>query len=282
MAARRLPITKRNSAFQILESLISNRHKRHQTRSFVVEGVQPISMAVDRGWKFEAVVYAGGRRLSHWAADVIARADPPICYELSHDLLEQLSGKTDTSELLAVLRMPGGRIERFPIRDDLLVAVYDRPSNQGNLGTLIRSCDSFGVHALALTGRSVDPYDPATITASRGSLFALPLLQLDSPAALASAVAEARNALHRLQVIGTDEKAALDLEQVDLTGPTLLLFGNEARGMSRACRDLCDVAVRIPMVGSATSLNVSVAASIALYEAGRQRRARVGSPLSGL
>ena len=76
-----------------------------------------------------------------------------------------------------------------------------------------------------------------------------------------------------LTVVGTDEKGDRDISELDLTGPTLLVIGNETTGMSAAWRQSCDVMARIPMAGSASSLNVSVAASIVLYEAGRQRRA---------
>ena len=72
-------------------------------------------------------------------------------------------------------------------------------------------------------------------------------------------------------LVGTDERADTDLAAHDFTAPTVLVVGNETHGLSRAYRDACDAVVRIPMSGSASSLNVSVAASIAIYEVVRQR-----------
>jgi len=269
-----LRIMRRNSAFQVLQSLVSNRQKRHQSRTFLVEGVRPITIALERGWTFDTVIYAGGRRLSAWARDVINRSPNATRYELSEQLLAELSRKEDTSEILAVLDMPADSVARIPTTPDLLVVVTDRPASPGNLGTLMRSCDAFGAHGLIVSGHAADIYDPATITASRGSLFALPVVRAASASAVATWIAEARGALPHLRVVCADEDGNADAFDSDLSGPTVIVLGNEAQGLSRAYLDLCDQAVRIPITGAASSLNLGVAGSILLYEAARQRGRR--------
>jgi tRNA G18 (ribose-2'-O)-methylase SpoU len=270
-ASRRLHVSTENSAFQVLESLVSNRVKRHRSRTFVLEGVQPITRALAHGWTFEAVIHESGARLSDWATDVIARAGAAVRYEMTPELLARLSGRTDTSELLAVVRMREESFAQIPVHGGLLAVVMDRPGNPGNLGTLIRSCDALGASGLVVTGHAVDLYDPATLTASRGSIFALPVVQAASHAEVLQWVASVRERLGRCNLVGTDERADTDLAAHDFTAPTVLVVGNETHGLSRAYRDACDAVVRIPMSGSASSLNVSVAASIALYEVARQR-----------
>jgi TrmH family RNA methyltransferase len=74
-----------------------------------------------------------------------------------------------------------------------------------------------------------------------------------------------------LRIVGTDEHGEADLFDFDLAGPTLLLIGNEATGLSTAWREACDHMVRIPMTGTASSLNAASAATAVLYEAARQR-----------
>ena len=165
-------------------------------------------------------------------------------------------------------------ISRVRIDPALLAVVVDRPGNPGNLGTLIRSCDAFGVNGIILSGHGVDLYEPATVTASRGSLFAVPVVRVPSHEDTLRWVTAVRTELGGCRVLGTDEAGSIDLHESDFLGPTVLLLGNESHGLSHAYRELCDDVVRIPMVGSATSLNVSVAASIVLYEAVRQRRLR--------
>lgn len=77
-----------------------------------------------------------------------------------------------------------------------------------------------------------------------------------------------------LTVVGTDENGSVDIVDLDLTGPTLLVIGNETSGLSAGWREGCDVVARIPMAGSASSLNAASAGTIALYEAARQRGRR--------
>lgn len=274
MTSRTLLVSTRNSAYQVLESLRVSRQKRQKRRAFLLEGVLPITRALANGWTFEAVIHAQHARLSPWATDVIARSHAPVQYALTRDLLEGLSGKSRGSELLAVVRMALDDVERIPVGPDLLAVVIDSPSNPGNLGTLVRSCDALGVHGVIVTGHAVDLYDPATITASRGSLFAVPTVRIDSSGAVERWIDHLRRTLGACRVVGADEKGSTELSAHDFTAPTVIVFGNEARGLGHAWRELCETLVRIPMSGSATSLNVSVAASIVLYEAGRQRRAR--------
>ncbi|MBI3970761.1 MAG: hypothetical protein HY332_05680 [Chloroflexi bacterium] len=83
----------------------------------------------------------------------------------------------------------------------------------------------------------------------------------------------ARGRRGHLRTVGARGDAEVAVNTVDLTGPTVLVVGNEALGHSRGCRELCDVLVRIPMYGAADSLKVACAASVLLYEADRQRRA---------
>lgn len=272
MSARVVTIGRRNSTFQVLESLRSNRQKRHSTRTFLVEGVVPITRAIDQGWPVAAFAYADPGSLSSWARDTLMRAGAPLHYLLAPELLADLSGKDDSSEILALLSMPDDGLERIPVRSDLFVAIVDRPASPGNLGTLIRSCDALGVHGLVVSGHAADPYDPAAITASRGAIFSVPVARVDSHAAVADWLARVRSSIGRCPLVGADETANADIVGYDFTGPTAVVFGNEARGLSRAYVQLCEARIRIPMVGSATSLNLGVAASIVFYEAMRQRR----------
>ena len=162
------------------------------------------------------------------------------------------------------------------------MAVFDRPVYPGNLGQVIRAADALGAGGLIVSGHGADVYDPLTVRASMGSLFALPVVRLPSHREVGEWVEGLRRAAPtgpdgpgtgRLQIVAGSGEAQTPLEEVDLTRPTVLVFGNETRGLSAAYRDLADVLARIPMQGAADSLNVASAATILLYEASRQRRA---------
>jgi TrmH family RNA methyltransferase len=256
----------------VIESLITNRVKRHRSRTFVLEGVQPLTRALAHGWTFDAVLYESGARLSDWANDLIRRSGAAVCYELTADLLRRLSQRDEGSELLGVVRMADEDLGRIEVTTPFTAIVMDRAGSPGNLGTIIRSADALAARGVVVTGHGVDVYDPATIAASRGSLFALPVLSVPSHEAVLAWVNRVRTTLGTCTLVGADERGDVDLAECDLTRPVVAVFGNETHGLSRAYRAACDHLVRIPMQGSASSLNVGVAASIVLYETFRQRR----------
>lgn len=257
-----------NNVFQHLEVLKRNRTRRRQYGELFVEGVRPIQRLVDAGWPVRSVCSEDGRELSGWARSIVAASGAERHYRLAPELMEQLSDREQPSELLLVAELCVRRLEDLALPDDLLVVVLDRPAGPGNVGTVIRSADALGAHAVVVTGHAADPYDPLAIRASMGSLFSLPLVEAGGPAELEEWLALRPG----VQVVGTDSAGDAVLGEVDFRRPTVLLVGNEAAGASHGLRALCGTVARIPMTGAADSLNMAVAASIALYEASRQRQ----------
>lgn len=274
-----IKIYSENNTFQHVETLRRRREKRQRHKEFFVEGVRSINQALKYHWTINAFLYARERDLSDWAKNILKHSPAHTHYELPLPLLEKLSNKIDTSELLAVVAMPEDQLSRIPIKEPMLVVVFDRPANPGNLGTLIRSCDALRVDGLVITGHSVDLYDPETISASTGSFFALPIVRLPSHQDLFAWLATRMDKLGTVQVVGSDEKGERDIASHDLTQPTLLVIGNETWGMSAGYRERCDVILKIPMYGSASSLNVACSTSIMLYEIDRQRQQKISSML---
>lgn len=269
--ARVLHVSVRNARFQQWETLLRNRTKRHRAGSFLVQGVRPISLAVEHGWTIEALLYDADRaRLSDWARGLLER--PHIEQAaVSGALLAELGEKDEQApELIAQVKIPHRRLADIPFRADWLGIVIDRPTSPGNVGSLIRSADAFGADAVVITGRNAaDPYDPKAVRASTGSLFAMPVV---SAASAHEVVEWARKQDRAPVVIGTDEGGEQALSEHDLRGPTLLVIGNETTGMSKSWFELADATARIPMSPkAASSLNAANAGSVALYEAARQR-----------
>jgi TrmH family RNA methyltransferase len=191
---------------------------------------------------------------------------------MAPELLAELAHKDDdTTELLAVAAQPADRLERVPVRPDFLGVVFDRPASPGNVGTVIRSADAFGAAGVIVAGHAADPYDPRAVRASTGSLFALPVVRVQAPGMVLDWLAGARVAGVPVRVVGTDETGEFNVADHDLTGPTLLVIGTETTGMSAAWREACDVVVRIPIGGAASSLNAASASTVVLYETARQR-----------
>ena len=270
-AATLLRVSSRNARFQRWQSLLGNRGKRQRAGEFLVQGVRPISVAAASGWRFRALIYDAGRPLSRWAQNLLRTVDT-LQVAMRTDLLAELGEKAETSpELVAVAEMPADDLDRIKAGRDFLGVVLDRPASPGNLGSIIRSADAFGADGVIVTGHAADVYDPRAVRASTGSLFALPVVRCLSSREVAAWVTAQRAQGRPVVLAGADERGHRQVFDADFTGPTLLVVGNEAAGLSSAWRELCDVTVAIPMAGAASSLNAANAATAVLYEIARQR-----------
>ena len=229
------------------------------------KGVRAIDAAVANGWTIDSLWFARDRRLSRWAEGLVERGVARTNVELEPALMEELSAKVETSELVAVVEIPPDDLDRLPRRADALLVVLDRPQSPGNLGSIVRSAEALGADGVVVAGHAADVYDPQTVRASQGALFALPVLRVEGPADLEPRLAA-------LRLVGASAHAEDDIDGVDLREPTALLLGNETKGLSWAWRERADTLVRIPQHGAASSLNLAAAAAVLLYEAARQRR----------
>jgi tRNA G18 (ribose-2'-O)-methylase SpoU len=276
-----LRVTTRNARFQQWEALLTNRTKRQRSGEFLVQGVRPITLAVEHGWEIRALVYDAGAALSTWSVDLLDRLDCPRV-AMASGLVAELGGRSDgPPELVAVVGLPDDDPDRIRVAPGLLVLVFDRPTSPGNIGTVIRSADAFGAAGVIVTGHAADVYDPKAVRASTGSLFAVPTVRMPSHRPVLDWIAAARARGTDIQLVATDEHGAVDVADLDLTPATAVLIGNETSGLSAAWRDSADHTVRIPITGAASSLNAANAASIVLYEATRQRRAGPPHPGAG-
>ena len=267
-----LRISTRNARFQQWRALLGKAAKRQRAREFLVQGVRPITLAAEFGWRFRALIYDDQRALSGWARRLLRDADA-VAVAMAPELLAELGEKNEgVPELVAVVEMPDDDLGRIMAGDDFLGVVFDRPASPGNLGSVIRSADAFGASGVVVTGHAADVYDPRSVRASTGSLFALPVVRTASHREPAEWLAAQRARGCPIVVAAADERGGHPVFGFDFTRPTLLLLGTEATGLSSAWLELADETVAIPMSGAASSLNAANAATAILYEAARQRQ----------
>ena len=139
-----------------------------------------------------------------------------------------------------------------------LLLLLDSIQYPGNLGTLLRTADAVGCHAVVLTGASADPTDPGALRGSMGSVFAVPHAIADSLAPLRE---------HAFRLVGAEANAKESLWTGDaLQDSTVLCLGNEAHGLSPEVRDMLDCAIALPMQPGVDSLNVAIAGGVLMYE----------------
>ncbi|MGZ4593132.1 MAG: TrmH family RNA methyltransferase [Actinomycetes bacterium] len=268
---RSLRVTTRNARFQQWEALLSNRTKRHRSASFLIHGVRPITLATECDWPLVALLHSSGHALSAWARTVIDSSAVDQ-YALSPELMHELGGKADEApEIIGVGRMLPDELTRIDPGSAGPVVVFDRPTSPGNLGTLIRSSDAFGASGVVVCGHAADIYDPRTVRASTGSLFALPTVHSPSARDVLAWIGDARAGGCDVRVVGTDERGSTRVDQHDFSAPTVLVVGNETTGLSAAWREACTDLVSVPIGGAASSLNAASAGAVVLYEIARQR-----------
>ncbi len=174
---KEIKIFSQNSAFQKFEVLKTNRNKRYRYNEFLVEGVRSLNEAVKNHWKIKSFLYDKSN-LSDWARNMIGQVQTDENFCLPSELMSKLSGKEDTSELMAVIEMREDKLDTVPLSENPFIVLFDRPSNKGNLGTMIRSCDALGADMLIISGHSVDLYDPDVVVSAMGSFFNLPVIRI--------------------------------------------------------------------------------------------------------
>lgn len=262
--ARRERIETRNDTFQILQALKTNRHKRSELGEAFVEGIEAIKQAERAKCAITRVLFADFAELSDWAREFVGRHADAARVELGNGLFAELADRDEPSELMLTVSTPRVALRDVALPADPLVLVFDRPSDRGNLGSVIRSANAFGVDLVVITGHAVDARDPKVIRSSLGAVFHTPVVQAESHEEL-SAFFEKLERDSGLTVVGTDSTGAIPLQEAKLSRPLAVVLGNEAKGMSVRLKELVGGTVSIPMVGEVNSLNVACAATAILW-----------------
>ena len=266
-------IYSKNAEFQRYETLKRNREKRSKQALAFLEGVQPVEQAISHGYEFYSMCVADGKRLSGWAEDMIHKAKPDVLHKMDQSLLKELSDRENPCEIIALVKMRFDGLEKMEEKaekeDAPFFAIFDRPASPGNLGTFLRSADAFQATGAIVTGHAADFYETQTIRGSVGACFALPFANLESAE---TATKWLKSLPSKPLIVGTSAKGEKDISEINLTGPVALVIGNETFGLSKAWKEMCDVLVKIPIFGAASSLNAGCAATVCFYEINRHRR----------
>jgi TrmH family RNA methyltransferase len=234
---------------------------RRRAARFLAEGPNLVEAALRRGLVLE--VFVTETALARFGAML---ADVPF-HIVTDRAAKALSDTVTPVGLVAVCSVPETTVDDVLAGSPQLVAAAVEISEPGNAGTLIRIADAMGVDAVVLAGHSVDPYNGKCLRASAGSIFSIPVVSDPDATAVVGALSEAG-----LQVLATTVDGEISLDEAELSAPTAWLFGPESHGLPNDLAEIATHRVRIPMPGSAESLNVASAASICLYQSARAHR----------
>lgn len=246
---------------------LARRKEREKEGAFYVDGIQGVWQALDAGAPVETIVLAPDLLTSEAAVERVARAEVEgvRIAHVSADVFRSVSDREHPSGLGAIVRIEPRTLADVELNPDSLVVALEDVGNPGNVGTIVRTADGAGAGPVVLAGASTDPYDPAAVKASMGTIFSVPVHR----AGRVDEVLEwARG--RDLSIVTTSARATQLFSEARYDLPALLLLGSEGRGLDPETIARGDVQVRIDMAGVATSLNVAVAAGILMYEIRRR------------
>jgi TrmH family RNA methyltransferase len=252
---------------------LRDRGERDQTGLTLVDGGRESLRAIESGAAIETAFFAPSLLGSHEARrvwekltqDVGPFGSPVDVVEVGERAFERLAYGDRSDGVVLVVKAPKASLDHLELPPEPLVVVTEDVEKPGNVGAILRSADAAGAAAVIAVG-GTDLFNPNVIRASVGTVFSVPVAS--GPA---RDVAEWLSA-QGVRVVATRVDADRLYVDADLRGPLAIVLGSEAGGLSDAWRGPDVEAVRLPMAGSADSLNVSVTAAVLLYEAWRQRR----------
>lgn len=254
-------VSRNNPKIKQIRSL-HQRKGREETGLFIVEGIRHIGEAVEAGMQIDSLSYAPDLLSSAYALELLAQqqARGTTCLALETAIFTSLADKENPQGILAVVRKPVWSLTQLHPDNFPWGVALVAPQDPGNIGTILRTIDAVGANGLLLLENSADPYHPSAVRASMGALFWVPVIQ----ASFADFLQWSKGNSYTLY--GTSAHDSHDyclVEQYHF--PLILLLGSEREGLSSEQRQACDLLLRLPMHGRATSLNLAVAAGVILY-----------------
>ena len=236
----------------------------------LVEGLRELTIAVEAGVPV-ATVYtcpelAGETGISALWKLFSMVSPAPEYVEVTRSVFEKVAYREGSDGLLAVLRTPARTLPDLRLPPNPLLLVLEAVEKPGNLGAILRTADAAPVDAVLIGDPRTDLFNPNVIRASIGCVFTVPTVA--APMADILAFLKGQGIRTFAAALAPEARS---YTEYDFRGPTALVLGTEADGLTPQVRAACDETVIIPMMGRIDSLNVSVAGAVLAFEAVRQR-----------
>lgn len=252
-----------NPLIKHLVQLQTKSKSRKQTHTFLIEGVREIELALKGGYELETVLF-----LSDIISEVEVKKVIPNgvgLIEISSEIYKKLAYRDTTEGILAVAKSKSLRLEDLKLPENPLVLVTESLEKPGNLGAILRTADAAKLDAVLIANPKSDMYNPNVVRASVGCLFTNQI-GIGTTQEVISFLRK-----HNINIYCATLQNSTSYHTKDYTKATALVVGTESTGITDEFRELADENIIIPMQGEIDSMNVSVAASILIFEAKRQR-----------
>jgi len=241
------------SRVSLLQSLQHKKFRREHGL-FLVEGYKSVSEFINSPYQIEAIYYTPAI-----ASKMLKLSQKINSEEISPNSLEKISALKTPADVIAVVRMPDWPVLTAGMLQKKFSIVLDGIQDPGNMGTIIRTADWFGIHHIICSEDTVEAYNPKVVQATMGSLSRINVHYVDLSTVLSQINLPKFGALlHGDSIYNTD-----------FGHEGLIIMGNEGNGLRYEIKELVSKAVTIPRAGEAESLNVAIAAAIFCSEISR-------------
>ena len=239
--------------------------ERNRQDLFVVEGIREIEKALQANYPVEQVYFHPGLISYEQLTILFGGSLPEQLFQVSSEVYDKIAYRENSGGVVAVFHPKQQTVETLSLSKNPLILVIEGIEKSGNMGALYRTADAAGVDAILLCGSATDPYNPNAIRASLGCVFTVQTVILS--------VQEAIRWLkeQKIEIYCTYLQAAVTYHTVNFRGPSAIVMGTEATGISEQWLRESTSNIIIPMRGVVDSLNVSTSAAIVIFEACRQR-----------
>lgn len=246
---------------------LRNRRHREKEGRIVIDGARELIRAISAGVRLVEVFVCRSLCKGDDANRVLGMlpTSGAEVLEVAEAVLEKVAFGGRAEGMVGIAEMPAATIEGIELPLNPLIAVLEGVEKPGNIGAVLRSADAAGLSALIVADARTDLYNPNAIRASLGTIFTVPV------AAATTSETSAWLRCRGLNILAARVDGSIPYTEADFRGPTAIVLGSEAAGLTEAWRGGNVSAVRLPMRGTADSLNVSATAAVLFYEALRQR-----------
>lgn len=243
-------------------SHLLTRRGRSKDRKFIVEGVRLCHEALLSNWKIETAFISENFQSNPDCSEFRRKLETRKIHFtiLKHSNFKKLSDTEHPQGIALVIHKPENPEQEFQLGNMNFLLILEGIRDPGNLGTLIRSADWFGVNGVVLSEDCAELHNPKVIRSTMGSIFHLPILEVKELKQLLANLKE-----KNFFIIATSVSARKDLERSQFERPLALILGGEVRGISSESQSEADVVAKIRKFGKAESLNVAQAGAIALH-----------------
>jgi len=256
--------SRQNARVKEAAKLRSARQRTKQGR-FLIDGAREIDRALDAGIEIVEAFICEASCTSNLARALVPRLEVANRANVTAEVFEKLCFGERNDGIVVVARTPARTLDQLTLPPHPLVAVLEGLEKPGNVGAILRTADGAGVDAVIVAGGGTDLFNPNTIRASLGTVFAKNVCT--------ATVEETLDQLRawQLPIIATRPDAKQLYTDIDYGPGAAIVLGSEADGLSAHWQQPAVQGVRLQMRGIADSLNVSATAAILFYEAARQR-----------